>query len=223
MKIQEIKRVEDNEDKGSLVPVLKVPSPPLSDADLAFVNRELNAEEALWRARGRPVVGQIQPRRAIVPMRRKAGLPAVWNQLQVIDRLEEAYEILARLPMTTRPKGHGNAMPAYVHDFSDMVAQGETGELERMARTRNDYRVRGATSAEIARMESALHWPSKYLADMPEVARAVQLGALWAAMKVDARRRLKARGINPKIFGRRKMHGLNVITLGLIRDKVPVS
>lgn len=67
----------------------------------------------------------------------KRRLPARWTAVHVHDRLEEAYATLVRLPMNTRPKAHGNGMPSYVHEFADLVAQGETGELERLARTRN--------------------------------------------------------------------------------------
>jgi hypothetical protein len=54
-----------------------------------------------------------------------------------MERLEEAFRILARLPMPTRPKGYINSMPIYLYDRGDLNSQLETYELERMARIRN--------------------------------------------------------------------------------------
>lgn len=191
--------------------------PRLSDAEMA-------AEEAAWRAQGRPLVGQIDaPRGQVAAAPKGRRVPDKWTPVHVLDRLEEAYETLGRLPMNTRPKGYKSLMPAYAYDHGDLVGQAETGELERLARTRNNYRLRGATAAEVARMEEALGWAAAYLADMPEVARAVQLGALWAALRVDAGKALRKRGINARTFNRRKIHGMNVIAAALAQAKVPVT
>jgi hypothetical protein len=140
-----------------------------------------------------------------------------WSIVLVMDRIEEAYDVLRRTPMNVRPRAHSNSMPAYVHEFTDLVFQNETGEYDRLLKTRNEYQVRGATSAEIARMEAALAWPMEFLRDKPEVARAVGLGALWAVHKVDVRKRCKAIGMDSKVHHRRRLHGLKIIALGLHR------
>lgn len=190
----------------------------------AAVSAELAAEERRWRAQGRPLIGQMEsPRRSIAAATRASVVPQMWTPVRVMDRLEEAFEILARLPMATRPKGHQSLWPGYSYERGDLNAQIETGELDRLARARNSYRVRGATSAEVARMEQALGWAATYLKDMPEVARAVHLGALWAALRVDIGEACVARRINRHWFRRRQLHGLNVITVRLIAGKVPVS
>lgn len=194
----------------------------LSAADVA----ELAAEERRWRADGRPLVGQVDRQRGVVAGRSPGAtrrLPETWTVVHVLDRLEEAFEILGRMPMVTRPNGHQSMWPVYAYEHGDLVAQIETGELERLARTRNNYRVRGATSAEVARMEQALSWASDYLNGLPEVARAVQLGALWAAFKVDVKEACKKRGINRKAFLRQKIHGLTIITTQLVQGRVPIS
>lgn len=192
----------------------------LSAADIAV----LTAEEARWRAEGRPLIGQVNDRRVQVAAgSKKRVLPEMWTPVHVLDRLEEAFEILARLPMATRPKGYQSLMPTYAYEHGDLVAQIETGELERLTKMRNQYRVRGATAAEVARMEQALAWASAYLAGAPEVARAVQLGALWAALRLDAGKVLRERRINPRTFNRRKIHGMNVIATELTRRRVPVT
>lgn len=181
---------------------------------------ELAAEEKRWRAQGKLLVGQVERRRPSLTAASARKAPEKWTVIAVLDRLEEVYEVLGRLPMVTRPRGHANAMPAYVHEFADLVAQGETGELERLTRTRNQYRLRGATSAEIARVEEAIGWPARYLKDKPEVARTVQLAALWSAMKANTARKCKDAGINPKWFARQRLHGLTLIAMGLVRDGV---
>lgn len=191
--------------------------PAINDEDLA-------AEEARWRAQGRLLVGQVEKRRRVVAgVSGKRRIPEIWTPVHVLDRLEEAFSTLNRLPVTVRPTGYKSLMPAYAYEFTDLVGQSETGELERLAKERNRYRVRGATAAEVARMEQALTWAADYLGDAPEVARAVQLGALWAALNVDAGKALRKRRINARVFNRQKIHGMNVIALGLIRQHVPVS
>ena len=100
--------------------------------------------------------------------------------------------MLARLPIATRPRGYVNSMPFYVYDRGDLNAQMETRELERMAQLRNRVRI-PPTPAEIARMEEALRWPTAYLSgpEFHHVARAVNLGSLWAAFDADVDERLK--------------------------------
>jgi hypothetical protein len=213
---QQEKPVRAGNGEGAMSPNVTLAPSIMSPGDLA-------AEEARWRADGRPLVGQVFPK--LPPMAATAGsrrrLPETWNVVHVLDRLEEAFEVLAMLPMNTRPRGYANSMPVYTYERSDLIAQVETGELDRMMRTQNRVRL-GASADQIARTEEALRWCMIYLPDSPEVARAVQLSALWAAMRVDANRRCKALKINRKAFYRRKMHGLNMLTIELMRHKVPV-
>ncbi len=55
----------------------------------------------------------------------------------VMDRMEEAFRMLSRLPIHTRPKGYINSMPVYLYDRADLNSQLETHELERLARMCN--------------------------------------------------------------------------------------
>ena len=111
-------------------------------------------------------------------------MPERWSLIYVMERMEEAFRTLGRLPTPTRPRGYINSMPIYLYDRGDLNSQLETYELERMARLRNRVRI-PPTPAEIARMEEALHWPTAYLsgAEFHHVARAVNLGSLWAAVE----------------------------------------
>jgi hypothetical protein len=64
-------------------------------------------------------------------------VPERWSVIAVMERMEEAFRTLARLPIAVRPRGYVTSMPFYVYDRGDLNAQMETHELERMARLRN--------------------------------------------------------------------------------------
>ena len=44
----------------------------------------------------------------------------------VMDRLEEGFRTLSRVPMAVRPRGYVNSMPMYVHDRADLNSQLDT-------------------------------------------------------------------------------------------------
>jgi hypothetical protein len=91
--------------------------------------------------------------------------------------------------MPTRPRGYINSMPVYLYDRADHNSQLETHELERLVWLRNRVRI-PPSPAEIARMEEALRWPWEFLSgpEFHHIARAVNLGALWAAVDADVER-----------------------------------
>jgi hypothetical protein len=149
-------------------------------------------------------------------------VPTQWTVEQVLQRLEEAYRTLRKLPMATRPRTHGNSMPAYGYEYSDLVQESQTNELKRGMRLRLRPRLT-ATADEIERMEEALAWPMQYLADKPEVAQAVGLGALWRVSGVALEERCRAYGWSRRTFLRRKVHGLKLIIIELIRRNVLVT
>ncbi len=160
----------------------------------------------------------------LTPLTRARTVPDRWSLIHVMERLEEAFRILARLPLPTRPRGYINSMPIYLYDRGDLNSQIETYELERMARLRNRVRI-PPSPAEIARMEQALHWPSAYLSglEFEHVARAVNLGSLWAAFDVDINKAVKRIKVTRRTFNARKLQGLRIIATELIRRRVPVS
>lgn len=156
---------------------------------------------------------------------RAREIPERWTLIHVLDRLEEAYSVLAGMPMATRPKQYGNAMPTphqqklSIYDQIEMLG---TGELEQLHEDRNRVRL-APTSAQVTRMEQALRWPFEYLSDRPELAKAIQLRAMWSAMGVDIRKRCERRGINHDAFNANWQQALAAITGALIARKVPVS
>ncbi len=191
-------------------------SPPtLAERAGAAAQAELRGE----RAGILGALGEAPP----LPLLRARRVPECWSLLHVMERMEEAFRTLSRLPLPTRPRGYVNSMPVYPYDRGDLNAQLETHELERLARLRNRVRI-PPSPAEIGRMEEALHWPAAYLsgAEFHHVARAVNLGALWAAFDVDVEKRLKRLRMTRRVFNARKLQGLRIITRELMRRGVPI-
>lgn len=157
-------------------------------------------------------------------LRRARSVPERWTLPHVMDRLEEAFRVLSRLPLPTRPKGYINSMPRYLYDQGDLNSQAETYELERMAKVRNRVRL-PPSPAEIERMEQALRWPALFLSgpEFHHVARAVNLSALWAAFDTDVDAALKRLKIRRRTFNARNLQGLKIIAIELIRRRVPVT
>lgn len=149
-------------------------------------------------------------------------IPARWSLVHVMERMEEAFRTLGRLPIATRPRGYANTMPFYRYDQADLNAQFESYELERLAKQRNRA-VISPTPAEIARMEDALRWPILYLGgpEFHHVARAVNLGSLWAAFDADIDAGLKRLRLTRRVFNAHKLQGLRIIGRELIRHRVP--
>ncbi len=188
---------------------------PLAERAAAAASAELRGE----RSGILGAVGFIRP----PSLARTPPLPDRWSFIHVMLRMEEAFRVLARLPMATRPRSYANSMPFYLYDRADLNSQLETYELERMAKLRNRVRI-PPSPAEIARMEEALHWPAAYLsgAEFQHVARAVNLGSLWAAFDSDVDDGLKRIKVTRRVFNARKLQGLRIITRELIRCRVPI-
>jgi len=189
--------------------------PSLSERAALAARAELRGDRA-------GILGAMSasPLRATLRSRR---LPERWSFIHVMERLEEAFRILARLPMPTRPRGYINSMPFYPYDRADLNSQLETQELERMARRRNGVRI-PPSPAEVARMEEALRWPTEYLSspEFHHIARAVNLEALWAAVDADVARGLRRIKLTRRTFNARKLQGLRIISQELIRRRVPI-
>lgn len=120
------------------------PEPTLAERAAAAAKAEITGDR-------RNLLGQLQARPAFALQLRTASVPDRWTVVHVMDQLQEAYDILDRIPVITRPKEFGNSMPSYVYDRADLNAQIETGELEKLLRVRNRVRL-DATPAEVARM-----------------------------------------------------------------------
>jgi hypothetical protein len=192
------------------------------ESDPTLTERAAVAARAELRGERAGILGAIGAT-TLTPLVRRTTVPERWSLLHVMDRLEEGFRILARLPTAMGPRGYINSMPIYLYDRGDLNSQLETYELERMAKLRNRVRI-PPSPAEIDRMEQALHWPSAYLSgrEFHHVARAVNLGAMWAAFDTDVERALKRIKLGRRGFNARKLQGLRIITTELIRRRVPV-
>jgi hypothetical protein len=160
---------------------------------------------------------------SLVRPARQRCVPDRWSLPHVLDRLEEAFRTLGRLPAHKGPRGYVNSMPFYKYDRADLNCQLETDELKRMVERRNEVRI-PPSPAQVGRMEEALRWPAAYLSGLEfhHVARAVNLGALWAAAGEDVDRALRRIQVPRRAFIARQQHGLHIITRELMRQRVPV-
>ena len=118
--------------------------------------------------------------------------PQVWDGALVRNRLCEAFEIERRLPGSR----HGSAAWPFpiVYSFADMVGRGTSTE---------PVRLRGATSAEIARMDEAMSW-LRILSGYRDEQRYL---AAWAASTGSVRLMCERRNIPRRTFYRRIMDG----------------
>lgn len=171
------------------------------------------ADNNVW-----PIVDPERARRAPPPRQP----PTVWTVFHVADRVEEAFDVLRRLPVTGRPQAFGNSMPGYAYDMGDLNAQLETGELERFLKGQNRVRL-PASAADISRMHQAFDWPGRYLGRYPEVSRAVLCAAMWRAGRHNLAKRCRVFNMIPRLFFRQEWHGAQIIAMGLIRDRATVT
>lgn len=203
------------DDSPRTIAARRDPEAALDARAIAAARAELRGERTgILGATGRLSLPRLAPPRRV---------PEDWSFVHVMERLEEAFRILRRLPIATRPRGYVNSMPFYLYDRADLNAQLETYELERLARMRNRVRI-PPSPAEIARMEEALRWPALFLSgpEFHHVARAVNLGCLWAAADTDVDKALRRIKLTPRTFNARKLQGLRIIARELIRRRVAV-
>ena len=183
---------------------------------------ELDGDAAL-RAHILGAMGQVEAGRGSRGSARE--VPSTWTQIHVLDRLEEAFAVMAMMPAATRPKAYGSAWPSVVQERLPLVVLAEmsaSGELETQQEEQNRIRL-PPSSAQVSRMDQALRWPFEYLSDRPELARAISLRAMWSAMRVDIRRRCERRALDHKIFNMQWQAALSILTGRLIARRVPVS
>jgi hypothetical protein len=192
------------------------------DSELTLEQRAVIAARAELRGERAGILGATG-QMPLAPRLRDRQLPDRWSFIHVMGRMEDAFRTLRRLPLPIRPRGYINSMPIYLYDRADLNSQLETRELERMAKLRNRVRI-PPTPADIARMEEALHWPTRFLSgpEYQHVARAVNLAALWAAVDADVGRGLRRIKLTRRTFNARQLQGLRIIARELARCRAPI-
>jgi hypothetical protein len=157
-------------------------------------------------------------------------VPDIWTPVHVLDRMKEAFEVLAMDPAATRPKAYGSAWPGYMPMTegeltgikNEILRDGGAAALSEWEAERN--RTKSVpSSAQITRRDQALRWPFEYLNDQPELAKAFSDHSFWEAMGVNIRKRCERGHIPYDEFNAAWQEGLRIITVMLIARKVPVS
>jgi hypothetical protein len=147
--------------------------------------------------------------------------PSTWNGPHVGLRLTEAFVTLRSLPVHGAPRGIQSFWPQHMVEFEDLLAQAETSELERTMCDANRVRVLPSARAVTA-AETAIYWPMKYLAGLPELATAVNCVSLAYALERDAGWVVRKRGGSADTWRARRDQGCAIIAGGLVRERAPV-
>jgi hypothetical protein len=150
-------------------------------------------------------------------------IPPCWIGPHVGKRLAEALRTLRSMPINGVPRGFASSWPVYAIEWEDRLAQLEADEAQQKqdALARNWTKI-VPSSNEVSRMEAAISWPARYLAELPQLLRTVGAVAVARSRHQDiaaATRKLQLPG---RIVRRWNNEGLDVIAAGLRRDKVGV-
>jgi hypothetical protein len=137
--------------------------------------------------------------------------------------LVEALRTLRLLPTSNGPRVFGNTWPTWTYTWEDQLAQQEMekDEREQIARVQNRTKLR-PSSVEIAHMEAAIGWPGRYLVELPQLIRIVQVVTLGRSRFRDmdwSARRLNLPG---RLVRRWHREGVDLIAAGLRRDAVRI-
>ncbi len=196
----------------------------LSTADRARLSILIEADgDSALRAHLLGALGPAETARGTLKSRTPV-VPERWSQIYVLDRLEDAFRTLGSQPGggKSRSSSVWPVMEQTRLSFKDLIEMSASGELEQRQADQNRVRL-APTTLQVSQMEQALAWPFEYLADRPELAKAIQLRAMWSAMGVDIRKRCERRGMDHASFNADWQQALRIITGALLTRKVPVS
>jgi hypothetical protein len=149
-------------------------------------------------------------------------IPPYWIGTHAGKRLAEALRTLRTMPINGVPQGFASAWPEYEQEYADLAQYVDDPQWKaEQAAARNWVKIT-PTSQEVARMETAISWPGRYLGDVPQLLRTVGAVASARARFQDiaaATRKLQLPG---RIVRRWNNEGLDLIAAGLRRDEVGV-
>jgi hypothetical protein len=145
-----------------------------------------------------------------------------WDGPHVGKRLAEALRTLRYMPVNGCPVGFTNSWPAILHEYSDRAAY-EDDPIWKAERAAESNRTKPRPSSiEIARMETAIVWPARYLDHVPQLLRTVQAVAVARARERDIAHAARKLGLPSRLTRRWNGEGLDLIAAGLRRDAVAV-
>ena len=148
-------------------------------------------------------------------------VPEVWTGPHVGLRMVEAFKTLTSMP-TTGGGGSGGFWPAYFYEWDDLLAQEESDaqSKDNVASTINRAKIR-PSAQDVSRMEQAISWPGRYCSQI-SIARIVQRVAFYRSRDMDMQVVSRKMKQDHKFLRTRNREGLDLIAVGLRRDKVRV-
>src|SRR5262249_26311602 len=146
--------------------------------------------------------------------------PAYWDGPHVGKRLAEALRRLRYIPVNGYPAGFTNSWPTILHECSDRAAYEDDPVWKAERAAESNWTKLRPSSIKIARMETAIVWPARYLGRVPQLLRTVQAVALSRARDRDIAH--AARRLPGRLARRWNTEGLDLIAAGLRRDAVAV-
>lgn len=131
------------------------------------------------------------------------ALPAFWTPAHVGLRMVAAFDHVCRNAGRVGPASFGNAWPAMLTEFHELVDPQSRAQMERDKKEEAERQGDRATANEISMANEALEWPMHYLNDEPLKADALNLWAFCVARdlkvsKILQQRRMKAEVIAAK-------------------------
>lgn len=124
------------------------------------------------------------------------GIPTAWTPAHVATRMIEAMDIATKTAGRIGPSTSSGFWPSVFYDFADYVGREDGGSYLKDRRAAIERQAdREFSSLQIARADEALNWASRYLADAPVLADALQLWALCKARRRSADKMLRRRAI----------------------------
>jgi hypothetical protein len=126
------------------------------------------------------------------------------------------------MPVNGCPAGFINSWPAILHEYSDRAAYEDDPAWKAERAAESNWTKPRPSAIEIARMETAIVWPARYLDHAPQLLRTVQAVALSRARDRDIAHASRKLGLPGRLARRWNCEGLDLIATGLPRDGVAV-
>jgi hypothetical protein len=126
------------------------------------------------------------------------------------------------MPVNGYPAGFTNSWPAILHEYSDRAAYEDDPVWKAERAAESNWTQPRPSSIEIARMETAIVWPGRYLGHFAQLLRTVQAVALARARDRDIALAARKLGLPGRLGRRWNGEGLALIVAGLRRDAVAV-